>query len=64
MEFFDKRLVDAVKRADVYYYHDWNTNSMHLVSRNLEDPLTDEEKKLIKDHFSMRLFPLEVVFDN
>lgn len=57
-------LIDALERADVYRYHNWKTNCIHCVSRNLEALLTDNEKKRIRFHLLLEGFPLEVIFDN
>ena len=57
-------IIDSLRRADVFQYHDWKTDTIHLVSRNFEEPLTDNEKFEIVNHLAMRLFPLKVVFDN
>lgn len=57
-------IIDSLRRADVFQYHDWKTDTVHLVSRNFEEPLTDDEKFEIVNHLTMRLFPLKVVFDN
>lgn len=57
-------IIDALKRADVFQYHDWRSEAIHLVSRNFEEPLTAEEKERIQIHLALRGFPLEIVFDN
>lgn len=57
-------IIDSIKRADVYRYHDWKTNIMHLVSRNFEEPLTDKEKDRITFHLGLTGFPFKVIFDN
>ena len=58
------RLMEAVIRADVHQYFDWKTNELHLVSCNLDAPLTDKEKEAIRFSFSIRMIPYGVVFDN
>lgn len=57
-------IINAMKRADVFQYHDWETDTIHLVSRNFEEPLTDEEKFEIVNHLTMRMLPFKVIFDN
>lgn len=54
----------AIKRADVYKYCDHMTMTIHLVSRNFDEPLTEEEKTSILTHFMIHNFPMHVVFDN
>ena len=57
-------IIDSLKRADVFQYHDWRSETIHLVSRNFKESLTDEEKERILIHLALRGFPLKVVFDN
>ena len=59
-----KGIFDSLRRADVFQYHDWRSDKMHLVSMNINEPLTAEEKERILFHPALRGFPLEVVFDN
>lgn len=57
-------LIEAIVRADVYQHFDWMTNELHLVSRNLEAPLTEAEKERIRVHLGIHMIPYKVVFDN
>lgn len=59
-----KAIIDSLRRADVFQYYDWQTDTVHLVSMNFDAPLTDDEKFKIVNHLTMRLFPLKVIFDN
>ena len=41
MDYFDypEDLAQALDRADVYYYRDIATNTLHMVSQNFDAPL-------------------------
>ena len=58
------KLIEAVTRAEVYQYVDHINFTLHCISRNEKEPLTDEEKVLIKNTLGIRMCPYEVVFDN
>ena len=58
------KLIETLLRADVYQYFNWQTFEFHLVSRNAEAPLTNEEKELIRSHLGFHMYPYQIVFDN
>lgn len=60
----EQKLIEAVERAEVYRYFNWKSQKLHMVSRNLDAPLTDEEKEAIRAHFDFWMVPFEIVFDN
>lgn len=57
-------LIDAIKRADVYRYFDWRSNTLYFVSMNEDSPLTDEEKRRIYNHVALYMFPFSIEFKN
>lgn len=60
----DLDLAQAIKRADVFCYTNAKGGTFHLVSRNLNAPLTDDEKISIKEHLNALRYPIDVIFDN
>jgi len=61
---YPEDIAQAIRRADVHVYRDIMTMTLHLVSRNFDEPLTEEEKTSISTYFMIRNFPMLVVFDN
>ena len=57
-------IANALRRANAYYYRFVESTTLHIVSRNFEAPLTDEEKERIKTYLEFRGFPITVMFDN
>lgn len=57
-------LKEILERADVCQHYSYKDRRLHLVSRNLEEPLTDEEKERICKHLALCGYPYEIVFDN
>lgn len=57
-------LIKAIERADVYRYYDHCANAIHLVSKNIEAPLSDKEKRRILEHCIYGGLPYGIVFDN
>ena len=58
------KLCEAVVRADVYQSFDFWTNTVHFYSRNQKEPLTKEEKYLIRKLLAKGMPTLRVVFDD
>lgn len=63
-EEFPNDIAKALKRADAWYLRNKMSLTFHIKSRNLYEPLTDEEKERIKSFLALNMFPYEVVFDN
>lgn len=61
---YPENIASAIKRADVYGYCDRMTMTIHLVSRNFDESLTDEEKSSILTHVMIHNYPMFVAFDN
>ena len=61
---YPEHIARAIKRADVHVHRDIMTMTLHLVSGNFDEPLTEEEKQDILTHFTIHNFPMYVVFDN
>ena len=57
-------LCEAVARADVYQWFDWRDSTVHFYSKNQSAPLTDEEKRLLRNHLGIHMYPFKVVFDD
>ena len=55
---------EFLERAECWWSDDVFTYTRHIRSRNLEAPLTDEEKDQIKRYLEICIFPMNVVFDN
>ena len=60
---YPEDLAQALDRADVYYYENVVTNTLHMVSQNLDAPLTDREKQRIRTYLNLRSFFMNVAFD-
>lgn len=52
----------AIERADVYRYLDCETMTLIMCSQNQKEPLTDDEKKRIRNYLKITMFPYEVEF--
>lgn len=63
-EEFPDDIAKALKRADAWYHRHDMSHRLHIKSRNLYEPLTDEEKERIKSFLALSMFPYEVIFDN
>ena len=59
---YGNELGTALLRADAYYFFDHITNTMRIISRNENAPLTEDEKQRIVIHQQIRSFPFEIVF--
>ena len=44
----NNKLISAIKKADVFVSYDWPNDTIVFISCNKKDPLTDEERELIK----------------
>ena len=61
---FPSVIREFLERADCWRSDDVFTDTRHIRSRNLENPLTDEEKDQLKRYLEICMFPMDVVFDN
>lgn len=59
-----RKVLEAVRRANVYQYANMETRELHFVSRNITAALTDEEKAEIAQIIKSEDIGFEVVFDN
>lgn len=52
----------VIERADVYGFLNHDTQIYTMCSQNREEPLTDNEKKRIRNYLQITMFPYEVEF--
>lgn len=63
-DMFPEDIAKALERTDAYYTFNAIADTMHIKSRNLEEPLTDDEKRRIATYFGFNLHRFKVVFDD
>lgn len=57
-----KDIIDSCTRADVFQSWDWERRTVKLVSMNIEEPLTDDEKTRMIIYFGLRCLPFDIKF--
>ena len=57
-----KAAEDVLDRDDVLVAYDYKTDTVILRCKNEENPLTDEEKELVKSTFEQRLPGVNIKF--
>lgn len=58
------QLAAAVVRADVYQLFDYLNLTVHFYSNNQAEPLTEEEKYLIRQWFGRTVPNIAIVFED
>lgn len=55
-------VANIIKRADLVWRDNNYSKTRHIVSRNKEEPLTEEEKTFLVRYFTLIKFPLKIIF--